>query len=83
MILRIAKAKLPGRTKSEICTETNKLIVVLGFGVKINGKAKWKIPKIKMNNDSTVPTSNAFTFSFPLTFFNQNNLSIIRWPILI
>jgi hypothetical protein len=31
-----------------------------------------------MNNNSTVPAFNAFTFSFPLTFFNQNNLTITR-----
>ncbi len=83
MILAIAKVKHPGRTKSEICNVTNKLIVVEGFGVKINGKAKWKTPKITMNNDSTVPAFNAFTFIVPLTFFNQNNLTITRWSIHI
>ncbi len=83
MTLRIAKAKHPGTTKSEICKVKNTLIVVLGLGVKINGKAKWKTPKIKINKDSTVPAFNAFTFSVPLTFFNTNNLTIIRWPIHI
>ena len=66
MILTIAKIKHPGNTKSEICNVTNKLILALGFGVKINGKAKWKTPKIKMNNNSTVPAFNAFTRYNPL-----------------
>ena len=66
MILTIAKVKHPGNTKSEICNVTNKLIFALGFGVKINGKAKWKTPKIKINNNSTVPAFNAFTFLIPL-----------------
>jgi hypothetical protein len=77
-MLKIAKVKHPGNTKFEICNDTSKLIVALGFGVKINGKAKWKTPKIKMNNNSTVPAFNAFTFANPLTVYNQNNLMIIR-----
>jgi len=83
MRLATAKVKQPGSTKSEICKVTNKLIVVLGLGIKINGKAKWKTPKTKMNSHSAVPTFNAFTFSIPLTFFNTSSLTVIRKPILI
>lgn len=77
MMLTIAKVKHPGRTKSAICNVMKRLMVVLVFGGKMNGMAKWKAPNTKINNASADLAFSAFTLFASLTFFNANDLKTI------
>jgi hypothetical protein len=74
---KIAKMKHPGNTKSAMRNVAKIVVTALKFGGKINGMAKWKAPKPKINNASAFFALTVFMLYTSLTFFSTDTLQII------